>query len=88
MRGWPTATSCSSRAPAACSCACDDDGGTLADVAALLDAPVLVVVRAGLGTLNHTALTAEAIAARGLRLCGHRDRRVADATRTWRRSAT
>jgi dethiobiotin synthetase len=46
------------------------DGGTLADVAALLDAPVLVVVRAGLGTLNHTALTAEALAARGLACAG------------------
>src|SRR4051812_39354401 len=33
----------------------DDDGGTIADVAQLLDAPVLVVARAGLGTLNHTA---------------------------------
>ena len=48
----------------------DDDGGTLADVAELLDAPVLVVARAGLGTLNHTALTLEAIAARGLRCEG------------------
>jgi dethiobiotin synthetase len=44
----------------------DDVGGTLADVAALLDAPVLVVAAAGLGTLNHTALTVEALAARGL----------------------
>jgi dethiobiotin synthetase len=46
------------------------DGGTLADVAALLDAPALVVVRAGLGTLNHTALTTEALAARGLACAG------------------
>jgi dethiobiotin synthetase len=46
------------------------DGGTLADVAALLGAPVLVVVRAGLGTLNHTALTTEALAARGLACAG------------------
>ncbi|QGK68844.1 ATP-dependent dethiobiotin synthetase BioD [Allosaccharopolyspora coralli] len=45
---------------------CDDDGGTLADVAALLDAPVLVVAAAGLGTLNSTALTVEALSARGL----------------------
>jgi dethiobiotin synthetase len=44
----------------------DDEGGTLADVAALLDAPVVVVARAGLGTLNHTALTLEALANRGL----------------------
>jgi dethiobiotin synthetase len=44
----------------------DADGGTLADVAAALDAPVLVVAEAGLGTLNHTALTVEALAHRGL----------------------
>jgi dethiobiotin synthetase len=44
----------------------DDEGGTLADVARLLAAPVLVVVRAGLGTLNETALTCEALRARGL----------------------
>ncbi len=48
----------------------DDDGGTLADVAARLAAPVLVVVAAGLGTLNHTALTVEALAARGLTCAG------------------
>lgn len=42
------------------------DGSTLADVARLLDAPVLVVARAGLGTLNHTALTVEALRARGI----------------------
>ena len=41
-------------------------GGTIADVAELLDAPLIVVVRAGLGTLNHTALTVEAIERRGL----------------------
>lgn len=44
----------------------DDDGSTLADAAVLLDAPVLVVAPAGLGTLNTTALTAEALRARGL----------------------
>jgi dethiobiotin synthetase len=48
----------------------DDDGGTLADVAQLLDAPVIVVTRAGLGTLNHTALTLEALAARDLTCAG------------------
>jgi dethiobiotin synthetase len=48
----------------------DDDGGTLADVAALLDAPVVVVARAGLGTLNHTALTLEALRARDLECAG------------------
>ena len=44
----------------------DDRGSTLADAAALLGAPVLVVAAAGLGTLNHTALTVEALHARGL----------------------
>ncbi|MFI1970821.1 dethiobiotin synthase [Streptomyces cinnamoneus] len=48
----------------------DEAGSTLADVAGLLDAPVLVVVQAGLGTLNTTALTAEALRARGLRCAG------------------
>ncbi|HEV7787619.1 MAG TPA: dethiobiotin synthase [Pseudonocardia sp.] len=45
-------------------------GETLADVAAALDAPVLVVAAAGLGTLNHTALTTEVLVARGLRPAG------------------
>ena len=44
----------------------DPDGGTIADLAAALDAPVAVVATAGLGTLNHTALTLEALAARKL----------------------
>ncbi|MFI8436910.1 dethiobiotin synthase [Streptomyces sp. NPDC079020] len=48
----------------------DDEGGTLADAARLLAAPVLVVVAAGLGTLNTTALTAEALRARGLECLG------------------
>jgi dethiobiotin synthetase len=43
---------------------------TLADVAAALAAPVLVVAAAGLGTLNHTTLTTEALAARRLRCPG------------------
>jgi dethiobiotin synthetase len=47
-----------------------DDGGTLADAAALLGAPVLVVAAAGLGTLNHTALTVEALRSRGLACAG------------------
>ena len=46
------------------------EGGTIADVAELLDAPLIVVARAGLGTLNHTALTVEAIARRGLECLG------------------
>jgi dethiobiotin synthetase len=41
-------------------------GLTLADMARALHAPVLVVTSAGLGTLNTTALTLEALAARGL----------------------
>ncbi len=48
----------------------DEDGATLADLAHLLDAPLLVVARAGLGTLNATALTLEALAHRGLQLSG------------------
>ncbi|MDQ0841300.1 dethiobiotin synthase [Streptomyces sp. V1I6] len=48
----------------------DDDGATLADAAAELGAPVLVVTPAGLGTLNMTALTAEALRARGLEQLG------------------
>ena len=47
-----------------------DDGVTLRDVAVDLGAPVLVVVAAGLGTLNHTALTLEALAAQGIPCAG------------------
>lgn len=45
-------------------------GATLADLAHALAAEVLVVTAAGLGTLNHTALTLEALAARRLPLAG------------------
>ncbi|MER6996007.1 dethiobiotin synthase [Streptomyces sp. NPDC000410] len=48
----------------------DDAGGTLADAARLLRAPVLVVAPAGLGTLNMTTLTTEALRARGLHPLG------------------
>ncbi|GGR11396.1 dethiobiotin synthase [Streptomyces netropsis] len=48
----------------------DEAGSTLADVAQLLDAPVLVVAQPGLGTLNIAALTAEALRSRGLRCEG------------------
>lgn len=48
----------------------DEDGLTLADVARALRAPVLVVAAAGLGSLNATALTLEAVAHRGLELAG------------------
>lgn len=39
---------------------------TYADLARALGLPVLVVARAGLGTVNHTSLTVEALRARGL----------------------
>lgn len=48
----------------------DSAGGTIADLALALGAPVLVVAAPGLGTLNHTALTLEALAARGNTLGG------------------
>ncbi|CAM5725417.1 ATP-dependent dethiobiotin synthetase BioD OS=Streptomyces alboniger OX=132473 GN=bioD PE=3 SV=1 [Streptomyces alboniger] len=48
----------------------DAAGGTLADAAELLAAPVLVVVSAGLGTLNTTELTARELRQRGLDLAG------------------
>jgi len=53
----------------------DDRGATIADLATVLneqglDAPALVVTAAGLGTLNHTALTLEAAAARKVRTAG------------------
>lgn len=48
----------------------DDDGFTMAELARTLRLPVLVVVEAGLGTLNATALTLEAMAHRGLELAG------------------
>ncbi|MGC9667405.1 dethiobiotin synthase [Planosporangium sp. 12N6] len=38
-----------------------DGGWTIADLAIALGAPAIVVARAGLGTLNHTALTLEAL---------------------------
>ncbi|GAA2796632.1 ATP-dependent dethiobiotin synthetase BioD [Mycobacterium crocinum] len=46
------------------------DGATLRDLAVELAAPVLVVVEPGLGTLNHTALTLEGLAAKGLSCAG------------------
>jgi dethiobiotin synthetase len=48
----------------------DPAGGTLADVAWSLAAPVLLVADPALGTLNSTALTAEALAKRGVRALG------------------
>jgi dethiobiotin synthetase len=43
-----------------------ESGWTVADLAAALACPALVVIRAGLGTLNHTALTTEACERRGI----------------------
>ncbi|MDQ4504378.1 dethiobiotin synthase [Sinomonas sp. ASV322] len=57
----------------------DDDGATVADLAQAVDDAahdggtrpgVVVVTRAALGTLNHTALTLEALERRGLRVLG------------------
>jgi dethiobiotin synthetase len=53
----------------------DSGGATLADLAMALseqglDAPALIVTAAGLGTLNHTALTLEAAAARKVTAAG------------------
>jgi dethiobiotin synthetase len=48
----------------------DANGGTLADAAWALGAPVLLVAEAGLGTLNATALTAEALLRRGIECMG------------------
>jgi dethiobiotin synthetase len=45
-------------------------GVTLRDVAMDLAAPVLVVVAAGLGTLNHTALTLESLASQRIPCAG------------------
>ncbi|MCT2593953.1 dethiobiotin synthase [Streptomyces sp. N2-109] len=48
----------------------DAAGATLAGAARLLAAPALVVATAGLGTLNATELTAEALRARGVACAG------------------
>lgn len=47
-----------------------EDGFNLVDVARELDAPVVVVCAAGLGTLNHAALTTLALASAGLACAG------------------
>lgn len=52
----------------------DRDGGTLLDIGRALqahgDVEVIVVVRAGLGTLNHTVLTVDRVRAAGLDAVG------------------
>lgn len=47
-----------------------NESQTMADWIAYLALPVLVVARTGLGTINHTLLTLEALQARGLRVAG------------------
>jgi dethiobiotin synthetase len=48
----------------------DADGGTLAELGSLLAAAFVLVARPALGTLNHTALTLEALKARNLEVLG------------------
>ena len=48
----------------------DDDGRGLGDLAGLVNADVIVVTTAGLGSLNATALTVEALRRRSLRCVG------------------
>ena len=50
--------------------ALDSDGGTLAELGSILAAAFVLVARPALGTLNHTALTLEALAARDLLVLG------------------
>jgi len=47
-----------------------DEERTVADLAKALGFPLLIVARAGLGTLNHTLLTLEAARRRKLRIAG------------------
>jgi dethiobiotin synthetase len=47
-----------------------DGAATMAELARRLGLPVVIVARAGLGTLNHTLLTVEAARRRGLRIAG------------------
>ena len=44
----------------------DDDGATMADLAAALGLPLLIAAHPGLGTINHVMLTLDAARARGL----------------------
>jgi dethiobiotin synthetase len=48
----------------------DSDGGTLADLGSLLASAFVLVARPALGTLNHTALTLEALTRRRLQVLG------------------
>jgi dethiobiotin synthetase len=46
------------------------EGTTVAELAVMLDYPLVIVARRGLGTLNHTLMTVEAASWRGLRVAG------------------
>jgi dethiobiotin synthetase len=46
------------------------DGASMADLAARMRLPLVVVARAALGTVNHTRLTLEAARVRGLEVAG------------------
>jgi dethiobiotin synthetase len=48
----------------------DEDGWTLVELAQELEAPLVVVTRSDLGTINHTTLTIRAIEESGLELAG------------------
>jgi adenosylmethionine-8-amino-7-oxononanoate aminotransferase len=58
-------------------------GFTVADLARALDVPVLLVARAGLGTLNHTLLSIDSARARSLAVCGF----VMSLSHDWERDA-
>lgn len=47
-----------------------NESQTMADWMKLLDLPVVLAARSGLGTINHTLLTLEALRARSLRVAG------------------
>jgi dethiobiotin synthase len=47
-----------------------NDGDTIADFMAMLELPVLIAARSGLGTINHSRLTVEALRARSVAVAG------------------
>ena len=63
-------TWCSSRAPAGCWCASTTTAARSPTSPGPSARPVLIVANAGLGTLNATALTAEALRRRGIACAG------------------
>ena len=66
----------------------DAEGGTLADVAAELGAPVLARRARRARHAQRDGARGEALRARGLDVRGRGDRRLAGRARTWRRAAT